>query len=135
MQQIYRRTPIPKCDFNKVALQLYWNDTSAWVFSWKFAAYFQNTFSQEHLWGAASEQANLCTNAITHNVEKWSFILQQFCSVHTASFSFLTQKDWLLYWTHVYASKVCSEPCQISLNYNVWQKWLHSFLLSPSPLR
>ena len=23
MQQIYRRTPIPKCDFNKVAKQLY----------------------------------------------------------------------------------------------------------------
>ena len=23
MQQIYRRTPTPKCDFNKVALQLY----------------------------------------------------------------------------------------------------------------
>ena len=23
MQQIYRRTPIPKCDFSKVALQLY----------------------------------------------------------------------------------------------------------------
>ena len=22
MQQIYRRTPIPKCDFNKVALQV-----------------------------------------------------------------------------------------------------------------
>ena len=31
-QQIYRRTPMPKCDFNKVA--------SAWVFSCKFAAYF-----------------------------------------------------------------------------------------------
>ena len=28
-----------------VALQLYWNRTSAWVFSCKFAAYFQNTFS------------------------------------------------------------------------------------------
>ena len=27
-----------------VALQLYWNHTSAWVFSCKFAAYFQNTF-------------------------------------------------------------------------------------------
>ena len=25
MQQIYRRTPLPKCDFNKVALQLYCN--------------------------------------------------------------------------------------------------------------
>ena len=35
---------MPKCDFNKVALQLYWNHTSAWVFSCKFAAYFQNTF-------------------------------------------------------------------------------------------
>ena len=29
MQQIYRRTPAPKCDFNKVALQLYWNRTLA----------------------------------------------------------------------------------------------------------
>ena len=28
--------------------------TSAWVFSCKFAAYFQNTFSYEHLWVAAS---------------------------------------------------------------------------------
>ena len=39
-----------KCDFIKVAKQLYWNCTSAWVFSCKFTAYFQKTFSQEHLW-------------------------------------------------------------------------------------
>ena len=38
MQQIYMRTPIPKCDFNKVALKLY-------VFSCKIAAYFQNSIS------------------------------------------------------------------------------------------
>ena len=44
MQQIYRRIPMPKCDFNKVAKQLYWNRTSAWVFSCKFTAYFQNIF-------------------------------------------------------------------------------------------
>ena len=31
---------MPKCNFNNVALQ--------------FAAYFQNTFSQEHLWRAVS---------------------------------------------------------------------------------
>ena len=31
MQQICRRTPMPKCDFYQVALQLYWNHTSAWV--------------------------------------------------------------------------------------------------------
>ena len=33
MLQIYRRTPISKYDFNKVAKQLYQNRTSAWVFS------------------------------------------------------------------------------------------------------
>ena len=44
MQQIYRRKPMPKCDFDKVAKQLYWNHTLVWVFSCKFAAYFQNTF-------------------------------------------------------------------------------------------
>ena len=27
------------------ALQLYWNQTSVWMFSFKFAAYFQNIFS------------------------------------------------------------------------------------------
>ena len=41
MQQIYRRTSMPKC-------------TLAWMFSCKFATYFQNTFSYEHLWVAAS---------------------------------------------------------------------------------
>ena len=45
MQQMYRRTSVRKCDFNKVTKQLYWNHTSAWVFYCKFAAYFQNTFS------------------------------------------------------------------------------------------
>ena len=44
MQQIYRRTSMPKCDFNKVAKQLYWNYILAWVFPCEFAAYFQNTF-------------------------------------------------------------------------------------------
>ena len=42
MQQIYRRTSMPKCDFNKTAKQLYCNLTSAWVFSCKFVRYFQN---------------------------------------------------------------------------------------------
>ena len=54
MQQIYKRTPMPKGDFNKAALQIYWNCFLAWVFSCMFAAYFHNTFSQEHLWVTAS---------------------------------------------------------------------------------
>ena len=45
---------MPKYDFNKVALQIFWNHASAWVFSRKFAAYFQNTFFKEHFWTAAS---------------------------------------------------------------------------------
>ena len=45
MQQINRRTPMPKCDFKKVAKQIYWNRASAWVFSCKFAAYLPNNFS------------------------------------------------------------------------------------------
>ena len=28
MQQTYRRTPMPKCDFNRAAKQLFWNHTS-----------------------------------------------------------------------------------------------------------
>ena len=54
-EQIYRRTSIPKYDFNKVAKQFYINHNSVWMFSCKLAACFQNTFSWEHLWRAASE--------------------------------------------------------------------------------
>ena len=40
------------------ALQIYWNHTWGWVFACKFAAYFQNIFSQEHLWMTASMSKN-----------------------------------------------------------------------------
>ena len=49
MQQIYRKTLIARCDF------VYWNHTLTWVFSCKFAAFFQNAFLSEDLWVAASE--------------------------------------------------------------------------------
>ena len=52
VQQIYRGTPMPKCDFNKEALQLYWNRASTSMFC-KFTANFQRTFSWEHLYRAA----------------------------------------------------------------------------------
>ena len=51
MQQIYRRTPMPKCDFNH---------TSPWVFSRNFAAYFQNNFFLKHILVATSEVITLC---------------------------------------------------------------------------
>ena len=63
---------MPKCDFNKVAKQLYWNRNSARVFSCKFPAYFQNTFSIEHLLMAASANSikcccNKCDNSFINN--------------------------------------------------------------------
>ena len=45
---------MPKCDFNKVALQLYSNRTLTWLFSCKFDEYFLNTFTLEYLWTATS---------------------------------------------------------------------------------
>ena len=60
MQQIYRRTSMPKCDFKKVGKQLYWNRTSAWMFSCNFAAYFQTVFSKEQIWVAASKAIIAC---------------------------------------------------------------------------
>ena len=53
VQQIYSRTPMPKCDFNKEVLQLYWNRASTSMFSCKFIANFQRAFSWEHLYRAA----------------------------------------------------------------------------------
>ena len=55
MQHMYRRTPMSNCDFNIVALQLYWNHTSEWLFSCKFAACFQNTFSKNIYGGVVLE--------------------------------------------------------------------------------
>ena len=52
MQQIYRRAIMPKCDFNKVALQLYRNHTLEWVFSCKFGQTFAGSYWKSKLfWG------------------------------------------------------------------------------------
>ena len=69
LQQIYRRTLMPKCNFNKVALQLYWNHTLAWLFSCKLAAYFQNTFLQQHPWTAASECSSWWSKPLTNDLQ------------------------------------------------------------------
>ena len=58
MQQIYKRTPKQKCEFNKVALYLHaLYHTSAWVFSSKFAAYFR-TFCYKSTFEQLSSDAN-----------------------------------------------------------------------------
>ena len=70
MRQIYSRTHIPKCNFNEVTLQRYWNRTSTWVFSCKFAVHFQKIFFKRHLWVAASvpyiENNNVVLNIVQY---------------------------------------------------------------------
>ena len=41
MQQIYKITPMLKCYFN---MELYWNNTFAWVFSWNSLHIFRKPF-------------------------------------------------------------------------------------------
>ena len=53
-----------KRGFNKVALQLYFNRTLSWVISYQFAAYFQNTSLEEHLWRAASVKVRYLKNTL-----------------------------------------------------------------------
>ena len=72
MQQIYRRTPMAKCDFNKVTLQLYWNHTITWVFSCKFATYFQKLFNK--------------------NISGW--MLLQIASFHRVPQEYCTEYFW-----------------------------------------
>ena len=66
---ICRRIPMMKCDFNKIILQLYWNHTSAWISSCKFAACFQKTFLWEHVWRAASVKCYCSVNFIRSNLQ------------------------------------------------------------------
>ena len=79
MQQNYWRTPTTKCD-------------SAWVFFSKFAAYFQSTFSQEHLWSAASVSRCFSTTLFCLNVplSNWTplHILLSFINTFSTSHLF-----------------------------------------------
>ena len=45
---------MPKCDFNKVAKQIFSNHTSAWEFFCKCVVHFLEHLFIEHLWTTAS---------------------------------------------------------------------------------
>ena len=77
MQQIYSRTPMPKCYFNKVALPLFWIPILAWVLSCKFVAYFQITFFKEHLRTAASTICILFPPQTHLQKMKWSVSIKE----------------------------------------------------------
>ena len=82
-------------------ITLYWNHTSAWVFSCKFAAYFQNIFLKEQLRRAASERRSrtLATYLVIKNKTK---IMVRMCAFKTSPsrqnemFSFLRKGSEML---------------------------------------
>ena len=49
-----------KCGFNKVAKERYYNHILARAFSYNFAAYLQNIFSQEHNVAASGKGYYIC---------------------------------------------------------------------------
>ena len=67
MQQIYSRTPMPKCDFNKVF-------TLPWVFSCKYTAFFQRiaNLSICHTGERSAVFAIWCGNKLCNLVCNWS---------------------------------------------------------------
>ena len=69
MQQLYRRTPMPKYDFNKVARNF--------MFSCKFPT-FLYSFSWEHLQVAASENMKICYLLAMSNWRKQNKIYHNF---------------------------------------------------------
>ena len=95
IQQIYRRTPMPKCDFNKVAKRLYWNRTSAWVFSCKFAYIFRTPFPR-------STYGWLLLNMYYRYL---LFALKCACSyLHICTYSFGSYRGLIAFWHFVFWS-------------------------------
>ena len=62
-QQIYRRTPMPKCDFNKGAKQPFLNHTFAWMFSCIFSEHLVIIIHMEHL--------NIFPTSWYEELQKW----------------------------------------------------------------
>ena len=63
-----------KFDFFKFAKIIRKNHTSEWVISSKFAAFFLHTFSEEHLWRAASGYSDYKEKHIILSIFSFQFI-------------------------------------------------------------
>ena len=77
-----------------ISLQLYLNRTSVWVFSYKFAAYFQNTFSYKYFWRVTSidltgQQSLLLSYTSLYNQKLLMLLLWNILSCPIISFNIL----------------------------------------------
>ena len=79
-----------KCDFSKVANQLYWNHISTWVLSCKFAAYLQNSCFDEHFWGTTS--ANFYSTCLPYFSIQIRFKFRLFSNIFLTSSVFYSER-------------------------------------------
>ena len=123
-------------------LQLYWNHTSAWVFSCKFAAYFQNTFSQEYLRVSLSEYYlwkvfHLWTRKAfpTEHVSHVDLV-SKYCSRGWRSFVLVSYTQWLnflLFLKNIFQSFLITFVATIksfsegNIEISVINKWWYTF--------
>ena len=92
-----------------------WIVISTWVFSCKFAIYFQNTFSKEHLWRAAPEYSYFSSLTLRQIV-----LLQQSANSVTCMIIALSHLN-------VLRKKVCC-CCMSVENFFLWTPFI-SFLI------
>ena len=115
MQQIYRRATMPKCDFNKVAKQLYWNHTSASMFSYKFAVYFQ--FS-EHLFLWTPQSGCFC---FLQNIDVCITHLPIFSMLFRLLYNMYKFPDWIKRLHYVVNIKILAEAYLESSRKSTWK--------------
>ena len=70
-KRLKTRTPMLKCDFSNVPKQLCWIHTSTWMFSCKFAAYFQGTCFKEHTVWILMWSPNISNNWLNEFQSDW----------------------------------------------------------------
>ena len=107
-----------------IKLQRNWNHTSARVFSSKYAAYFQNTFSQERLWMAASINLDCFTSWID-----WYFFYF-FYSILTFSFIRNLRIAILIFyvWRWIYFMVLWSQSLRFMNSNDRWKVWTAGLL-------
>ena len=122
---------MPKCDFNKVAKQLYWKHTSAWVFSSKFFAFFQSTFFCEHLWRAASASysfVHICTGTCNYQTFICFIFRQKYIHIGPRNYHYSVQALSLVKQMCQFMTIILSGNWKLRILRSVYQQLIKFFL-------
>ena len=119
MQQIYRRTDILHCDFNKVALELYWNNTSAWVSPVNLLHIFRTPFEQNTYRGLLLNLAYMLLLVLQCFIEseiKLLIYLDFTISLRKAKFLTLASHIKYIQCQYYYSNLFCFQMCDMYIS-------------------